>query len=148
MQACSQGIIVSKDQFKDNSFKRNIPSIAPCFDALPYFCEYLLELSELSRSIWLFYPYAFYSYILLGFHSIHTSFILSSQSRKFEFNVFSIIHLNGHNFDVLDRCQENKVLQTAQIMNNIPRSSKKWWLCHHGNRHLLNWKFRKIHVWL
>ena len=27
-------------------------------------------------------------------------------------------------FDVLDRFQENKVLQTAQIMNNIPRSSK------------------------
>ena len=23
---------------------------------------------------------------------------VSSQSRKFEFNVFSIIHLNGHNF--------------------------------------------------
>ena len=41
---------------------------------------------------------------------------VSSQSRKFEFNVFSIIHLNGHNFDVLDRFQENNVLQTAQIM--------------------------------
>ena len=27
-------------------------------------------------------------------------------------------------FDVLDRFQENKVLQTAQIMNNIPRSNK------------------------
>ena len=31
-------------------------------------------------------------------------------------------------FDVLDRFQENKVLQTAQIMNNIPRirSSEKY----------------------
>ena len=27
-------------------------------------------------------------------------------------------------FDVLDRFQENKVLQTTQIMNHIPRSSK------------------------
>ena len=27
-------------------------------------------------------------------------------------------------FDVLDRFQENKVLQTVQVMNNIPRSSK------------------------
>ena len=53
-------------------------SIAPCFDAFSYFCEYLLELSELSRSIWfLFYPYTFYSYILLGVHLIRTSFISS-----------------------------------------------------------------------
>ena len=52
---------------------------------------------------------------------------VSSQSRKFEFDQrFSIIHVNGITFDVLDRCQENKALQTAQIMNNIPRSSKKW----------------------
>ena len=28
--------------------------------------------------------------------------------------------------DVLDRFQENKVLQTAQIINNVLRSSKKW----------------------
>ena len=28
-------------------------------------------------------------------------------------------------FDVLDRFQENKALQTAQIMNNTSRSSKK-----------------------
>ena len=35
-------------------------SIAPCFDALSYLCEYLLELLELSQSIWFsFYPYAF-----------------------------------------------------------------------------------------
>ena len=27
-------------------------------------------------------------------------------------------------FDVLDRFQENKVLQTAQTVNNIPRSRK------------------------
>ena len=40
---------------------------------------------------------------------------VSSQSRKFEFNVFSIIHLNGLTFDMLDRFQENKVLQTAQM---------------------------------
>ena len=36
----------------DNWFKRNILSITPCFDALSYLCEYLLELLELSRSIW------------------------------------------------------------------------------------------------
>ena len=41
-------------------------------------------------------------------------------------------------FDVLNRFQENKVFQAAQIMNNIPRSSKKWYFCHHGNRDLLN----------
>ena len=49
----------------------------------------------------------------------HIDFKVSYPSRKFEFNVFSIIYLNGHNFDVLDRFQENKVLQTAQIMNTI-----------------------------
>ena len=49
---------------------------------------------------------------------------VSSQSRKFEFNVFSIRHL-AITFDVLDRFQENKVFQTAQIMNNIQRSSTK-----------------------
>ena len=46
---------------------------------------------------------------------------VSSQSRKFEFNVFSIIHVNDITFDVLNRFQENKVLQTAQIMSNISR---------------------------
>ena len=51
---------------------------------------------------------------------------VSSQSRKFEFNVFSIIHLNGHNFDLLDRFQENKVFQTAQTMNNILKPNTKW----------------------
>ena len=57
---------------------------------------------------------------------------VSSQSRKFEFpenlssTFLSIIHLNGHNFDVLDRIPENRVLQTAQIMNKMQRSSKKW----------------------
>ena len=34
--------IVSKDQFQDNCFKRNICSITPYFDALSYRCEYLL----------------------------------------------------------------------------------------------------------
>ena len=29
-------------------------------------------------------------------------------------------------FDVPDRFQENKVFKTAQIINNIPGSSKKW----------------------
>ena len=41
--------------------------------------------------------------------NFETDFKMSSQSRKFEFNVFSIMHLNGHNFDVLDQFQENKV---------------------------------------
>ena len=41
-------------------------------------------------------------------------------------------------FDVVDRFQENKVFLTAQIMNNILRSSAKWYLCHHGNHDLLN----------
>ena len=45
---------------------------------------------------------------------------VSSQSRKFEFNVFSIIHLNmAITFDLLDRFQENKVFQTAQTMTNL-----------------------------
>ena len=50
---------------------------------------------------------------------------VSSQSRKFEFNVFSIIHSNGHNFDVVERFQENKVFQTAQTTNNILRSNTR-----------------------
>ena len=70
---------------------------------------------------------------------------VSFESRKFEFNVFSIIDLNGH---VLDRFQENKVFKTAQIMNNILGSSKKWQLCDHGNGDLLKLKFRKISVWI
>ena len=51
-------------------------------------------------------------------------------------------------FDVVHRFQENKVLQAARIMNNIPKSRKRWQLCHHGNLDLLNKKFRKIPVWL
>ena len=71
MEACSQGNIVSKDQFQDNCFKRSTRSITLCFDALSYLCEYLLESLELSRSSWFsFYPHAFYSCILL-----RTSFI-------------------------------------------------------------------------
>ena len=46
----------------------------------------------------------------------NNSIKVSSQSRNFEFNVFSIIHLMAITFDVLDRSQENKVLQTAQII--------------------------------
>ena len=46
-------------------------------------------------------------------------------------------------FDLLDRFQENK----AQTMNNVLKSNTKW-LCPHGNRDLLNHKFRKIPVWL
>ena len=66
-----------KDPFQDNCFKRSIRSISPCFDALSNLREYLLELLELSRSIWFsFYRYAFYSCILLRVHSIRTSFIL------------------------------------------------------------------------
>ena len=53
-----------------------------------------------------------------------TDFKVSSQSRKFEFNVFSI--KMAITFEVLDRFQENKVFKTAQIMNNISGSSKKW----------------------
>ena len=30
--------------------------------------------------------------------NFETDFKVSSQQRKFEFNVFNIIHLNGHNF--------------------------------------------------
>ena len=61
--------------------------------------------------------------------NFETDFKVYSQSRKFEFNGFSILHLNGHNvstitFDVVDRFQENKVFKTAQIINNIPKSSK------------------------
>ena len=74
-----------------------------------------------------------------GRRPLESVFKVSSQSRKFEFNVFSVIHLKmAITFDVLDRFQENKVLQTAQIMNNIPRSSKKLQLCHQGNRDLFN----------
>ena len=58
--------------------------------------------------------------------NFETDFKVSSQWRKFEFNVFSILHLNCHNVDVLDRFQENKVFKTAQIINNIPKSNKKW----------------------
>ena len=43
-------------------------------------------------------------------------------------------------FDVLDQFQENTVFQTAQTSTNpgIWRSNTKWYLCHHGNRDLLN----------
>ena len=55
-----------------------------------------------------------------------TDLKVSSQLRKSEFNVFSIIHLMAITFDALDRFQENKVFKTAQIMSNIPESSEKW----------------------
>ena len=50
MQACSQGIIVSKDQSQDNCFNKNICSITPCFDASSYLWEYM-ELLELYVAI-------------------------------------------------------------------------------------------------
>ena len=55
-------------------------------------------------------------------------FKVSSQWRKFEFDIFSILHfiLMAITFDVLDRFQGNNVSKTAQIINNIPRSRKKW----------------------
>ena len=37
-------------------------------------------------------------------------FKVSSQSRKSEFRVFSMVHLNIDNFDVLNQFQQNKVL--------------------------------------
>ena len=46
--------------------------------------------------------------------NFETDFKVFSQSRKFEFNIFSILHIT---FDVLDRFQENKVFKTAQIIN-------------------------------
>ena len=56
--------------------RKKIRSITPYFDALSYLCEYLLVLLELSQSIWFsFYPYAFYSCIVLRVHSMHASFI-------------------------------------------------------------------------
>ena len=76
MQACSQGVIVLKSSFKIIASKEIYVLITPYFHALSYLCEYLKELLMLSRSIWfLFYPYTFYSCILLRVHSIHTSFI-------------------------------------------------------------------------
>ena len=51
---------------------------------------------------------------------------LSSQSRNLN-STFSASYIKiTITFDVLDRFQENRVLQTAQIMKNIPRSSKIW----------------------
>ena len=56
-------------------------------------------------------------------NNFEMDFKASSQLRKFEFNVFSILHLNiAITFDALDRFQENKVFKTAQII----RSSKNW----------------------
>ena len=37
-------------------------------------------------------------------------FKVSSQSRKSEFKVFSVVHLNIETFDVLNQFQQNKVL--------------------------------------
>ena len=60
----------------DNCFKGNIRFVTAYFHVLSYLCEYLLELLELSESIWFsFHPCAFYSFILLRVHSIRTSFI-------------------------------------------------------------------------
>ena len=51
-------------------------SSTPCFDALPYLFEYLMELLELSQSIWFsLFPYTFYSCIPLRVHSIRNSVI-------------------------------------------------------------------------
>ena len=44
-------------------------------------------------------------------------FKVCSQSRKFEFNVFSVIHLNGITFN--ENKNEDKVFKIVQIMNNI-----------------------------
>ena len=60
------------------SFKKCLKNVFynTLFWSFVLLCEYLLELLELSRSIWFsFYGYAFYSSILLTAHSIRTSFI-------------------------------------------------------------------------
>ena len=54
------------------------------------------------------------------------AFKVSSQSRKFEFNVFSIIHLNGHNFSFTGPISRKNVFQTTHTMNNILKSNTKW----------------------
>ena len=52
---------------------------------------------------------------------------LNRASRENLNSTFTASHIQmAINFDVLDRFQENKALQTAQIINNILRSSKKW----------------------
>ena len=81
--------------------------------------------------------------------SIHKWLIkVCSQSRKSEFRVFSIVHLNIHNFDVLNQFQQNKVLWIYQILEKLLSLKTKWYPCYHGNHDLLNLKFRKMIVWL
>ena len=54
---------------------------------LIYLCEYLLELLELSRSIWFsFCPHAFYSCILLRVHSIHIYLIYFTFTKSVAIN--------------------------------------------------------------
>ena len=108
MQACSQGIIVSKDQLYYNCFKGNIRSITPCFDALSYLYEYLLELLDLSRSIWFsLNPYAF---IILRVHSLGTSV------------VSPLLRLRG--FMVSHHFHANMKVQTAMCKDNNNSKSR------------------------
>ena len=61
----------------------------------------------------------------MNYRSVISDLKVSSQSRKFEFNVLaSNIYKVAISFDVLDRFQENKVFQTAQKLNNILREVK------------------------
>ena len=62
---------------------------------------YFVEISKVSEKLWFFnHKRADFWLPNFGFKtsSLLSLLKVSSQSRKFEFNVFSIIHLNGHNF--------------------------------------------------
>ena len=75
--------VVSKDQFEENYFSINVRSITPYFHVLSYLCEYLMGLLVLSHTIWFsFYPYDFYSCILLRVHSIQFNSIQFNSNQQ------------------------------------------------------------------
>ena len=92
----------AEDQFPDSCLKENVFLVTPCFDALSYLCERLLELFELSWPIlFVFYLCAikgsFNTYLIYFTHikSVAINKYLSQQSKL---NGTSIIYFTHHVF--------------------------------------------------
>ena len=98
--------------------------ITPYCHALSYLCEYLMELLVLSSSIWfLFYPYTFYSCILLRVHSIHTSFVwpLLNLLQSTKIRVNHLVRTKGLRISETKHDQSNpiKILEKSSVHVNV-----------------------------
>ena len=75
-------------------------------------------------------------------------FKVSSQSRKSEFRVFRIVHLNIYNFQCTQLISRKYSLLEMADIGTFTEPKTEWHRCYHGNHDPLNLKFSKMTVWL